>query len=162
MVRRSTLVALGATRDFGLWSASALVLVTLAIFGQCSELGALHVDDWVYLDAKSPIRDGLTLAGIRSAFSSIDAPYWHPLTRLSFMVDFQVAGNRYGWFHVVNVVLHAGMALLLGPLLHSLTGMRNSSLAAALLWAVHPLRVESVAWLAERKDVLSGRRIMGR
>ena len=142
--------------SFGVPPLAILVVFTVIVFFDTSKLGAFRVDDWIYLNPKSSLRAGLILSGILEMFRSIDSPYWHPATRLSFAFDFEFAGDHWGWFHWVNVTLHAGSVAGLGQLFYSIVGLRSAALAGSLFWALHPLRVESVAWLAERKDVLSG------
>ena len=102
------------------------------------------------------MRPGITAAGLRWAFTTIDYFYWQPLTWLSHMVDCQIFGLRPGWHHLVSLVFHIANALLVLAVLTRLTGAFWRSAAVAALFALHPLRIESVAWAAERKDVLSG------
>jgi protein O-mannosyl-transferase len=101
------------------------------------------------------VTDGLTLRGVSWAFTTGYAGNWHPLTWISHMLDVQVFGLDAGPQHVTNVVLHAASALLLFALLYGMTGAPGRSWFVAALFAVHPLHIESVAWIAERKDVLS-------
>ena len=81
---------------------------------------------------------------------------WHPLTTISHMLDCQLYGLKAGWHHFTNVLLHTIAAILLFPALEQMTGAFWRSAFVAAVFAIHPLRVESVAWIAERKDVLSG------
>ncbi len=97
-----------------------------------------------------------TAGGIAWAFTHIHAGYWAPLTWLSLMLDCQLYGLNAGGHHLTNVLLHAATAVLLFLVLRRLTGGFWSSALVAALFAVHPLHVESVAWVTERKDVLSG------
>ena len=115
------------------------------------------MDDAYFVTENPVVQGGLTLAGVKAAFTGVYASYWAPLLWLSFMVDQTVSGGAPWSFHLTNVVLFALSAGLLFLLAVSWTGGRlGVSLAAALLWALHPIRVESVAWITERKDVLSG------
>jgi tetratricopeptide (TPR) repeat protein len=112
-------------------------------------------DDPVYVTENAHVRDGLTWAGIRWAFGSTEASNWHPLTWLSHMADVQAFGMRPWGHHLTSVLLHAANALLLFVALRRLTGALWRSLFVAALFGLHPLHVESVAWISERKDVLS-------
>ena len=138
------------------WGAGALVAaVALAPFLQVAGHAFLHYDDDVYVTENPVVRDGLSWAGVRWAFTTVHAANWHPLTWLSHMLDVQLFGLTPGAHHLVNVALHAANAVLLWLVLSRLTGRAGRSALVAVLFAVHPLHVESVAWVAERKDVLS-------
>ena len=110
-------------------------------------------DDWDYVLANPAVRAGLTADGLRWALSA-HAANWHPLTWLSHMADAQLYGVSPAGHHLTSLLLHAANAALLGLALFDLTGRAGRSWMAAALFAVHPTRVESVAWVAERKDVL--------
>src|SRR5262249_20162392 len=99
---------------------------------------------------------GLTLDAIRWAFTHVHADNWHPLTTISHMVDCQLYGLQPWGHHLTNVLLHALVAVLLFLALRELTGLFWGSALVAAVFAIHPLRVSSVAWVSERKDVLSG------
>jgi hypothetical protein len=114
--------------------------------------GFVNLDDVTYVGRK-PISDGFTIDGIAFAFSSL-SPYWHPLTWLSHELDAELFGGSPGGHHLSSVVLHALTAALLCFVLTQLGARAWQAAGGALLWAVHPLRVESFAWVAERKDVL--------
>src|SRR5208282_6000361 len=101
------------------------------------------------------VRAGITTEGIAWAFTSGEAANWFPVTRLSHMLDYQLFGLNGGLHHLTNVFIHALAALLLFAFLYRATGARWPSAFVAFLFALHPLHVESVAWVAERKDVLS-------
>src|SRR5690348_3934354 len=101
------------------------------------------------------VKSGLSANGIFWAFTHFYASNWHPLTWLSHMVDCQLFGLHAGAHHLVNVAFHIANVVLLFLLLERLTGARWRSAMVAALFALHPLHVESVAWVAERKDVLS-------
>jgi tetratricopeptide (TPR) repeat protein len=116
----------------------------------------VNYDDPSYVYENSMVSRGLTLEGVKWAFTSGHARNWHPLTTLSHMLDCQLFGMRAGGHHFVNVLLHTMAVVLLLLVLRKLTGEWRRSAFVAALFAIHPLRVESVAWIAERKDVLSG------
>src|SRR5262249_31229737 len=101
------------------------------------------------------VKGGLTRNGLVWAFTQYHSGNWHPLTWMSHMVDCQLFGLQAGAHHLVNVGFHVANALLLLALLRSFTGAAGRSAFAAALFALHPLHVESVAWISERKDVLS-------
>jgi hypothetical protein len=103
----------------------------------------------------SHVRQGLSLSGIAWAFSAFHAANWHPLTWLSHMLDASLFGLDPRGHHATSIALHAANTILLYAFLLRATGARWRSALAAALFAVHPLHVESVAWVAERKDVLS-------
>jgi hypothetical protein len=142
----------------GFWPAViALSLVALAagVYSQVAGHGFVNFDDPQYVYENAHVLRGLTADGVVWAFTSGHASNWHPLTWLSHMLDVELFGVDPGWHHVTNVVLHAVDALLLFAVLWSATGRKWRSAAVAALFAVHPLHVESVAWVSERKDVLS-------
>ncbi|HEY6009800.1 MAG TPA: tetratricopeptide repeat protein [Geobacteraceae bacterium] len=113
-------------------------------------------DDPEYVTENGPVLAGLTWKACAWAFTTVHTGNWHPLTWLSHMADVSLYGLDPRGHHLTNLVLHTANALLLFTLLRRLTGKDTRSLAVALLFALHPLHVESVAWVAERKDVLSG------
>ena len=115
----------------------------------------VNFDDDQYVISNPPVRAGLTLESVRWAFTAGHASNWHPVTWLSHMLDCQLFGVNAGAMHLVNVLFHTANSLLLFLLLRRATGKEGRSLCAAALFALHPLHVESVAWIAERKDVLS-------
>jgi hypothetical protein len=135
--------------------ALALVAITLAVYLPVRQFGFVNFDDPDYVSANAHIAHGLTRAAVLWAFTTGYAANWHPLTWLSHMIDVQVFGVNAGPQHLVNLLLHVLNTLLLFGLLHRMTGARGRSAFVAALFAVHPLHVESVAWIAERKDVLS-------
>jgi len=137
-------------------AAGAVLLVALvvAVFWQTWSFGILNYDDDQYLDPL--IRRGFTWQGFVRAWTEGHVGSWHPLTTLSFMLDAAVFGEWWGGYHLHNVALHAAAAVCLFAAFVKLTGAPGRSLVAAAVFAVHPLRVESVAWITERKDVLSG------
>jgi hypothetical protein len=133
----------------------ALTVITLAVFWQVNHYAFINLDDPVYVTENSHIQSGITLDGFRWAFSSTYAEFWHPLTWLSLMFDYQLHGLNAGGYHVTNLILHILSTLLLFWLFNRMTGMMWRSAFVAAFFALHPLHVESVAWIAERKDVLS-------
>ena len=135
--------------------ALALVALVAGVYGQVGGFGFVNFDDGRYVYQNPHVRAGLTWDGVRWAFTAFDASNWHPLTWLSHMLDVQLFGVEPGWHHLVNVLLHAVDTVLLFLLLETATGKPWRSAAVAALFAAHPLHVESVAWIAERKDVLS-------
>ncbi|MFZ1036615.1 MAG: tetratricopeptide repeat protein [Smithella sp.] len=133
----------------------ALTVVTLAVFWQVNHYGFINLDDPVYVMENNHVQSGITLDGIRWAFSSTYAEFWHPLTWLSLMLDYQLHGLNAGGYHLTNLILHILSALLLFWLFNRMTGAIWKSAFVAAFFALHPLHVESVVWIAERKDVLS-------
>ena len=133
-----------------------LVAGVVCVYWQSTGHAFLNYDDNEYVTENPVVSGGLTLQGVFWAFTSFCGSNWHPLTMLSHMVDVQVFGLNPAGHHGVNVALHALNATLLFLLLRSMTGSLWKSFLVAALWAIHPLRVESVAWVAERKDLLSG------
>jgi Tfp pilus assembly protein PilF len=133
-----------------------LVVAVFLVFGQTLRHGFVNYDDDQYFYANPHVLAGLTWHGVKWAFQNNYASNWHPLTWLSLMFDAQCFGPGATGPHLTNVLLHAASAVLLFWLLRRMTGARWRSAAVAALFAVHPLHVESVAWVSERKDVLSG------
>src|SRR5271157_2059840 len=131
-----------------------LTVVTLAVFWQVNQYGFVNFDDYVYVIENDHIQSGITPDGFRWAFSTTYAEFWHPLTWLSFMFDYQLHGLNAGGYHVTNLILHILSTLLLFWLFNRMTGTVWKSAFVAAIFALHPLHVESVAWIAERKDVL--------
>ncbi len=133
----------------------ALAAACLAVFGQAVRFGFLNFDDNGYVYENPWVRHGFTAGGVIWAFRAIDYFYWQPLTWLSHMLDCQLFGLRPGWHHLVNVVYHTANSVLVFLIFRRLTGTFWRSAAVAGIFALHPLRLESVVWIAERKDVLS-------
>jgi Flp pilus assembly protein TadD len=134
----------------------ALVAMTWLVYGQTLHHDFVNYDDEDYVTTNAQVSRGVTLEGIVWAFTSVHSANWHPLTWISHMVDCQLYGLDAGGHHLTNLLLHAANAILLFFLLRQMTGAFWRSAFVAALFAVHPLRVESVAWVSERKDVLSG------
>ncbi|HJT80442.1 MAG TPA: tetratricopeptide repeat protein [Chthoniobacterales bacterium] len=133
-----------------------LALLTWGVFGQTLNHQFVEFDDQNYVYENQRITAGLTISGIIGAFIEPHAQNWHPLTTISHMVDCQLWGLTPGGHHLTNVLLHATVVLLLFSALNAMTGSMWRSALVAALFAIHPLRAESVAWVSERKDVLSG------
>ncbi len=133
-----------------------MVVLTMAVFLPVAGHDFLNFDDNVYLTENPQVRAGLTREGVAWALTTGWTFGGHPLTWLSHQLDVSLFGLRPGWHHLVSALLHTANALLLFLLLRWLTGSLWAPLLTAALFAVHPLHVESVAWAAERKDVLAG------
>lgn len=138
-----------------LWFLLALAALTAVVYAPVRHHDFVQVDDPAYVTENPHVLRGLTPEGIAWAFTTGDAANWHPVTWLSHMLDVQLFGVAAGPHHLTNVLLHMANTLLLFGLLVQLTGAVWRSALVAALFAVHPLHVESVAWVAERKDVLS-------
>jgi tetratricopeptide (TPR) repeat protein len=136
---------------------AALVLAAIAfgVFAPSLGHGFCTLDDPYYVLQNTRVLDGLSPGSVRWAFTTFFGSNWHPLTWVSLQLDVSLWGRQPHGFHVTNVALHAANAALLFLALGRLTGTFWRSAVVALLFAVHPLRVESVAWITERKDVLS-------
>ena len=134
-----------------------LVLVTFAVYWPVRHYDFVNHDDPIYVYENSHVLHGLSQEGVAWAFSRLtgDHTYWHPVTWLSLMLNSQLFGRGAGSFHVVNVLFHAVNAALLFLVLMRMTGACWRSAVVAALFAWHPLQVDSVAWIAERKNVLS-------
>lgn len=133
-----------------------LALAVFFIFGRTCGYGVVRFDDSEYFSSNYYVKAGLTWKGVLWAFQTGYASNWHPLTWLSLMLDVQIFGTGPAGPHLTNTILHAANAILLFLLIRRLTGSLGPSAFIAAVFAVHPLRVESVAWVSERKDVLSG------
>jgi protein O-mannosyl-transferase len=136
-------------------AAAALAVLVFAIYLPVRHAEFLSMDDTIYITENPAVAGGLTAEGLRSAFFASRGALWMPLTFVSHMIDVSVFGLDPSGPHVENVVLHVASTILLLLLLVRATGRVAPSIAVAALFALHPLRVESVAWIAERKDVLS-------
>ena len=148
--------------DFRLKTKQAVVLaglflaaLTVVTFYQVKDHDFVNFDDNLYVTGNNRVQAGLTWENIRWAFTTTDANNWHPLTWLSHMLDCQLSGLNPMGPHMNNLLLHLGNAILLFLLLNHMTGALWRPFFVAALFALHPLHVESVAWVAERKDVLS-------
>jgi tetratricopeptide (TPR) repeat protein len=132
-----------------------LAASTLLVFWQVRNFDFTNYDDNLYVYENSHVLNGLTADNIFWAFTTGHTGYWHPLTWLSLMLDCQLFGPNPGRIHLVSLFLHVVNTLLLFAVLRKMTGALWPSAFVAALFAVHPMHVESVAWIAERKDVLS-------
>lgn len=133
----------------------SLLILTLCIYRQTGSHGFCLLDDGDFIVNNPVVLEGITPEGVAWAFSSFHTGNWHPVTWLSHMLDVQLLGTNATGHHLVNMSLHAVNAILVLVLLIQLTATLWRSFAVAVLFAVHPLHVESVAWIAERKDLLS-------
>lgn len=133
----------------------SLAGVTLAVFWPLQHFGFVYYDDPLFTDNPA-VNSGLNWNSFVWAFSSVVVANWHPVTSLSFVLDHQFFGTNPGAEHLVNVIFHAANAVLLFLLLQKISGAAWRSAMVAAIFALHPLRVESVAWVSERKDVLCG------
>lgn len=134
-------------------AAALSLLVTLTF--SCALRNGFVFDDEGYVLGNQHVETGLTAANLHWAFQAFHAGNWHPLTWISHQMDAQLWGLSPAGHHLTSILLHAANTVLLLVLLRRLTGWERRSLVAAALFGLHPLRVESVAWVAERKDVLS-------
>ncbi|MDZ4860611.1 MAG: tetratricopeptide repeat protein [Candidatus Hydrogenedentes bacterium] len=134
---------------------AVLAAITLIAFSPVLTHDFIRYDDTVYITDNPGVKQGLSLAGLRYAATKIVSSNWHPLTILSHQLDVTLFGLRAPGHHAVNLVFHITNAYLLFRLLRKMTGQTKRCLLIAALFAVHPLHVESVAWVSERKDVLS-------
>lgn len=133
----------------------ALVAATLAFYNPIAHNRFIEFDDGVYITVNPHVQQGLTWDTTRWAFTTFHAGYWHPLTWLSHALDCQIFHLNPAGHHYVNLLLHAVNAILLFLLLRSATRSTAASFVVGALFALHPVNVESVAWAAERKNVLS-------
>jgi protein O-mannosyl-transferase len=132
-----------------------LAAACLVVFGAVLRHSFINFDDGAYVSDNPWVRSGFTRAGMVWAFTTLDDFYWQPLTWLSHMLDCQLFGLQAGWHHLTNLSLHAANSVLVFLVFRKLTAAFWRSAALAALFALHPLRVETVAWVAERNDVLS-------
>ncbi len=135
--------------------AAGLCVLVAAVFWRTGDFGFVAFDDPKYVLDDPHVLAGLSWAGVRWAFSTTWAANWHPLTWLSLMLDVEVFGPDPGWMHRLNVMWHGADAILLFLVLRRASGSTWRPALVAALFGVHPLHVESVAWISERKDVLS-------
>jgi tetratricopeptide (TPR) repeat protein len=133
-----------------------LVAVTLAVYARACSYGFVNYDDVSYVYENRHVLSGLTWDGVWWALTTTEMVNWHPLTWLSFQLDATLYTNRPWGFHLTNIILHAANTALLFGAFRRMTGEIWRSAFLAALFALHPLHVESVAWVSERKDVLSG------
>ncbi len=155
-VKRATVTTVSQTRTI-LLICAALALVTLAVYWPVTKHGFVNFDDTDFVTENAHVKAGLTWEGIKWAFSPHTevARNWHPLTMLTHMLDCQLFGLNAGMHHLVTLLYHVANTILLFFVLRAMTGAVWRSAIVTMLFALHPLHVESVAWTAERKDVLS-------
>jgi len=134
----------------------ALVAVTFAVFGQTLGHDFVNYDDPIYVSENPQIHAGVNGSSVVWAFTHVHSHNWHPLTTMSHMLDWQLFGAKPGAHHLVSLLLHCANVLLLFVFLNQTTTRVWSGAFVAALFAIHPLHTESVAWISERKDVLSG------
>ena len=142
-------------KDSTLWICGFLILSLLLVYGQVLRHEFITYDDPAYITENEYVVEGLTWDGVIWSMTAVVASIWHPLTMLSHMLDVQLFGAHAGLHHFMNVLFHIANALLLFYVLRRMTGAVWKSALVAVLFALHPLRVESVAWASERKDTLS-------
>ncbi len=136
----------------------ALAIITIITFSSLKDCGFINLDDNIYVYENAYVQSGLNWNSIIRAFSSElveKSGNWHPLTWLSLMLDYQIFGLNPSGYHLMNLLFHVMNTLLLFLVLHRMTKTLWPSAFAAALFAIHPLHMESVAWITERKDVLS-------
>ena len=133
-----------------------LAAVTLILYWPVQSFDFVNFDDDIYVTDNRQVQRGLSMEGLRWAFTTFHTGNWHPLTWISHMTDVEAYGLDAGGHHRTNALIHAAAALLLYIVLRAMTGSLWGSALVAALFAIHPLHVESVAWVSERKDVLSG------
>jgi protein O-mannosyl-transferase len=145
-----------------LWSKHETTFIGILLFGlvvwaflAAVRNGFINLDDGVYVYDNARVKNGLTWENIRWAFTTLYFGIWHPLTWISHMLDCQWFGLRPGGHHLTSVLLHAANTALLFVVLHRMTDALWRPALVAALFGLHPLHVESIAWVAERKDVLS-------
>ncbi len=131
-----------------------LIVLTLVVFAQVRHFSFITYDDDIYVTENYYVKQGLTLDSAIWAFNTTRSHHWHPVTWLSHMLDIQLFGMAPGAHHTVNLLIHILNTLLLFLMLFGLTRAMWPSLMVAALFAIHPLHVESVAWIADRKDLL--------
>ncbi len=149
-----------AHQSKNIWPRFAVCAVIVAliwiVFGQTLRFNFVNYDDRTYVYENSLVSAGVSLNGLARAFVDTQTRNWHPLTIVSHMIDCQFYGLKAGGHHFTNVLLHSVAALLLFAWLFNVTNKFWNAAFVTAVFAIHPLRVESVAWIAERKDVLSG------
>jgi len=143
-------------RRSAIFAGCCLIVAVLAVYSPVGSYDFINLDDNEYVTENPFVRGGINAENVRWAFTAFHSGHWHPLTWLSLALDCTLFGATPGALHLVNVVLHAANAALLFSWLAAATGSARRSAVVAALFALHPLRVESVAWVTERKDVLSG------
>src|SRR5215471_11307165 len=138
----------------GFIAAAFLVVLTVASYWRTRDMNLLYYDDKTYISDNTHIRNGVDLASLAWSMTTL-FQYWHPVTWISHAIDCQLYGLKPAGHHITNTIIHIITVVLLFLMLRSVTGTFWRSGFVAGLFAVHPLNVESVAWVAERKNVLS-------
>ncbi|HSY17954.1 MAG TPA: tetratricopeptide repeat protein [Candidatus Acidoferrales bacterium] len=133
-----------------------LAVVIFAVFGQALHFGFVNLDDDLYVTENPLVKAGLTAHGLAQVFTQPMCSFYHPFTMITLMLDAQIYGENAGGYHLTNLLIHAVTSIILFLALRQMTGTLWSSAFIATMFAVHPLHVESVAWVAERKDVMGG------
>lgn len=134
----------------------ALVILTLIVYWPVCHYGFVNYDDLGYVADNQMVHRGITAETVRWAFRTATMSNWHPLTWISYLLDWDIYGNHPGAFHFTNLLFHVANVILLFLLVERMTHACWESFVVAAIFAVHPLHMESVAWISERKDVLSG------
>lgn len=132
-----------------------LIVLTIAVYWQVQNYEFINYDDNLYVTQNYLTQSGLTGKGVIKAFTDTQTGNWHPLTMLSHMLDWELFGNKAGGHHWTSVIIHIINVVLLFLLIYAMTGALWCSAFVAALFAIHPINVESVAWISERKNVLS-------
>jgi protein O-mannosyl-transferase len=153
--RRSFPTIVAAVSGKGLWVTIGLIALIAIIYAPVRHHAFISLDDPQYVVANARVTGGLTWDAVRWALTGSDVGNWHPLTWMSHMLDVELYGMNAGAHHLTSMVIHVMNAVLLFAVLYRMTGAIGRSAFVAALFAIHPLHVESVAWVAERKDVLS-------
>lgn len=144
----------GAAHHYDLYVSLSLLILILLVYSQVHNFAFLELDDVEAIPGNAQVRDGFTWGGILWAFTTGYAANWFPVTWLSHMLDCQLFRLDAGWHHLTNVLIHAVNSVFLFALVKRMTGRLWESAFVAFVFALHPLHVESVAWISERKDVL--------
>jgi protein O-mannosyl-transferase len=137
------------------YAIALLIFLNIVVFGQTATFDFVAFDDHTYLLNNPQFKDGLTFENIRWSFTTGYFVNWHPITWLSFFLDNQLYGMDARGYHVTNVIIHILASILIYLALFRMTKKTAESLIVAILFAIHPQHVQSVAWISERKDVLS-------
>ncbi len=132
-----------------------LIVATIAAYSQVRNHEFINFDDNLYVTENFHVQAGLTLKGVKWALTTTNVAYWHPVTWLSLMLDYELYGLSSRGYHLSNLLFHILSTLLLFVVLKRMTGAHWQSAFVAALFALHPLNVESVAWVVERKNVLN-------
>ncbi len=143
-------------RQINVFIALLLVTATLFVYWQVQHQEFINYDEDLYITSNPHVRQGLAWDSLRYAFTESKSGYWHPLTWLSLMADSQLFPGNAGGYHRTSLIIHIANTILLFFILSVMTKAPWQSGFVAALFAFHPLHVEAVAWIAARKDVLSG------